>query len=93
MLKLAILPMGGRVACTAISGPHLAMPDAARVPRAMVLGGNGQVGRAAALKLVSSGWQVTSSGQAETRFPQDLRDAECDHLNWPRLARFPHSST
>lgn len=51
------------------------MAYAASVPRAIVLGGNGQVGSAAALKLVSAGWEVTSSGQAETRFPQDLRDA------------------
>jgi nucleoside-diphosphate-sugar epimerase len=40
-----------------------------------VLGGNGQVGSAAALRLACSGWEVTSSGQAEARFPPDLRDA------------------
>ena len=39
-----------------------------------MLGGNGLVGSVAALKLVSAGWEVISSGQAETRFPQDLRD-------------------
>lgn len=45
------------------------------MPRAIVLGGNGQVGSAAALKLACAGWEVTSSGQSECRFPQDLRDA------------------
>jgi nucleoside-diphosphate-sugar epimerase len=45
------------------------------VPRAIVLGGNGLVGSAAAVKLACAGWEVTSSGRAETRFPQDLRDA------------------
>ena len=46
----------------------------ARVRKAIVLGGNGLVGRAAALKLVSAGWEVTSTGQALHRFPQCLRD-------------------
>jgi nucleoside-diphosphate-sugar epimerase len=55
--------------------PLLDVAYAARVPRAVVLGGNGLVGSVAALKLVSAGWEVTSSGQAATRFPQDLRDA------------------
>ncbi|WP_088282140.1 NAD-dependent epimerase/dehydratase family protein [Kineosporia sp. A_224] len=43
--------------------------------RAIVLGGNGQVGSAAARQLVSAGWEVTSTGLTEGRFPQDLRDA------------------
>ncbi len=51
------------------------MAYAAVVPRAIVLGGNGQVGSAAAVKLVRAGWEVISTGQAETRFPQNLRDA------------------
>lgn len=45
------------------------------VPRAIVLGGNGQVGSAAALNLVCAGWEVTSTGQAQRRVPQDLREA------------------
>lgn len=39
------------------------------VPRAIVLGGNGQVGSAAALNLVCAGWEVTSTGQAQRRVP------------------------
>ncbi len=42
---------------------------------AVVLGGNGQVGSASALRLASAGWEVTATGQAEARFPADLRDA------------------
>jgi nucleoside-diphosphate-sugar epimerase len=45
------------------------------VPKAIVLGGNGLVGAAAALKLVAAGWQVTSSGREAARFPAELRDA------------------
>jgi nucleoside-diphosphate-sugar epimerase len=59
---------------------------AARVPRAVVLGGNGQVGSAAAFKLVSAGWEVTSSGRAESRFPQDLRDAGVRFVQSDRYA-------
>jgi nucleoside-diphosphate-sugar epimerase len=62
------------------------MAYAARVPRAVVLGGNGQVGSAAALKLASAGWEVTSSGQTETRFPQDLRDADVRFIQSDRYA-------
>jgi RimJ/RimL family protein N-acetyltransferase/nucleoside-diphosphate-sugar epimerase len=45
------------------------------MPRGIVLGGNGQVGSAAALALARAGWQVTSTGQKQTRFPPGLRDA------------------
>lgn len=40
-----------------------------------MLGGNGQVGVAAALKLAAAGWEVTSSGQAAGRFPPELRES------------------
>jgi nucleoside-diphosphate-sugar epimerase len=40
-----------------------------------VLGGTGLVGSAAAVKLADAGWEVTSSGRVQTRFPRDLRDA------------------
>jgi nucleoside-diphosphate-sugar epimerase len=43
------------------------------VPKAFVLGGNGQVGSAAALALAGAGWQVTSTGR--TRLPPRLQDA------------------
>lgn len=45
------------------------------VPKAIVLGGNGQVGSATASRLAASGWEVTTTGRAEQRFPADLRDA------------------
>lgn len=45
------------------------------VPRAIVLGGNGQVGSATAARLAASGWEVTATGREERRFPQHLRDA------------------
>jgi len=44
------------------------------VPNAIVLGGNGQVGRAVAARMAGRGWQVTASGQAAARFPPRLRD-------------------
>jgi nucleoside-diphosphate-sugar epimerase len=40
-----------------------------------VLGGNGQVGAAAGLRLVAAGWEVTSSGRSADRFPRELREA------------------
>ena len=40
-----------------------------------MLGGNGQVGAAAALRLAADGWDVTSSGQSAERFPRELREA------------------
>ena len=40
-----------------------------------MLGGNGVVGAAAALRLAADGWEVTTSGQAANRFPQELREA------------------
>jgi nucleoside-diphosphate-sugar epimerase len=45
------------------------------VPRAIVLGGNGQVGSATAARLAASGWEVTATGRAEGRFPAELRAA------------------
>jgi nucleoside-diphosphate-sugar epimerase len=44
------------------------------VPKAIVLGGNGLVGAAAALRLAADGWEVTSSGRSADRFPQQLRE-------------------
>lgn len=45
------------------------------MPRAIVLGGNGQVGAAAALRLAADGWEVIASGRSADRFPQELREA------------------
>lgn len=40
---------------------------------AVVLGGNGLIGAAAARGLRDAGWTVTCSGRSERRFPSDLR--------------------
>ncbi len=56
------------------------------MPRAIVLGGNGQVGAAAALKLASAGWQVTSSGRTAARFPPELREAGVEFIGSDRYA-------
>jgi nucleoside-diphosphate-sugar epimerase len=56
------------------------------VPRAIVLGGNGQVGAAAALKLATEGWEVTSSGRAATRFPRELQEAGVRFIRSDRYA-------
>ena len=45
------------------------------MPKAIVLGGNGQVGTAAALNLAAAGWEVTSTGQSADRFPPQSREA------------------
>ncbi|MDQ2810985.1 MAG: NAD-dependent epimerase/dehydratase family protein [Actinomycetota bacterium] len=45
------------------------------MPRAIVLGGNGLAGAAAALRLAADGWEVTSSGRTADRFPPELREA------------------
>ena len=44
------------------------------MPTALVLGGNGQVGSAAARALLTTGWHVTCSGRSAERFPADLRE-------------------
>ncbi len=51
-----------------------------------MLGGTGQVGSAAALRLACAGWDVTSSGRAAARFPQDLRDAGVRFVQSDRYA-------
>jgi nucleoside-diphosphate-sugar epimerase len=45
------------------------------VPRAIVLGGNGLVGSAAAQTLADAGWEVSATGRKEARFPRRLRAA------------------
>jgi nucleoside-diphosphate-sugar epimerase len=54
------------------------------VHKAIVLGGNGQVGAAAALKLAADGWDVTSSGRAADRFPRNLREAGVEFIRSDR---------
>jgi nucleoside-diphosphate-sugar epimerase len=56
------------------------------MPRAIVLGGNGQVGAAAALTLAAAGWEVTSSGRTTARFPSALREAGVQFIRSDRYA-------
>ena len=56
------------------------------MPKAVVLGGNGQVGSAAARALLAAGWDVTSSGRSEARFPVDLREAGARFVQSDRYA-------
>ena len=56
------------------------------MPRAVVLGGNGPVGSTAALRLASAGWEVTSTGQAQRRFPQALADVGVRFVRSDRYA-------
>ena len=56
------------------------------VPTVVVLGGNGQVGSAAALRLASAGWEVTSTGQDQHRFPPALADAGVSFIRSDRYA-------
>ncbi|MEO6143214.1 MAG: NAD-dependent epimerase/dehydratase family protein [Dermatophilaceae bacterium] len=56
------------------------------MPTAVILGGNGQVGSAAARALLAKGWDVTSSGRSEERFPTDLREAGVQFVRSDRYA-------
>jgi nucleoside-diphosphate-sugar epimerase len=51
-----------------------------------VLGGNGQVGAATALRLATGGWEVTSSGRTAARFPEQLREAGVRFIESDRYA-------
>ena len=54
------------------------MAYAAGVPKMIVLGGTGQVGRAIAVRLAGEGWHVVCSGRSRARFPAELRDARVE---------------
>ena len=45
------------------------------MPRALILGGTGAIGRAAAGRLLDSGWEVDVTGRNPARFPAELADA------------------
>ncbi|MBB5868251.1 nucleoside-diphosphate-sugar epimerase [Allocatelliglobosispora scoriae] len=45
------------------------------MPRALILGGTGLVGRAAARRLLASGWQVDVTGRDPARLPADIAAA------------------
>lgn len=51
-----------------------------------MLGGNGQVGAAVAVKLAAAGWEVTSSGQSAARFPHEPREAGVRFIRSDRYA-------
>lgn len=44
-------------------------------PRAFVVGGTGQIGRAVALRLANAGWDVTIAARTRDRLTADLEDA------------------
>ena len=46
------------------------------MPRALILGGTGLVGRAAARRLIAGGWQVDLTGRDPAHLPADLAAAE-----------------
>jgi nucleoside-diphosphate-sugar epimerase len=45
------------------------------MPRALVLGGTGMIGRATARRLLASGWDVDVTGRDPARMPAELADA------------------
>jgi nucleoside-diphosphate-sugar epimerase len=45
------------------------------MPRALVLGGTGQIGRAIAHRLLAAGWDVDLAGRNPAKMPADLPDA------------------
>src|SRR5581483_12236136 len=45
------------------------------MPRVLILGGTGMIGRAAARRLVRAGWQVDVTGRDPRRMPADLAQA------------------
>jgi nucleoside-diphosphate-sugar epimerase len=45
------------------------------VPRALIVGGTGAIGRATARRLVAAGWQVDVTGRDAARLPEDLAAA------------------
>jgi nucleoside-diphosphate-sugar epimerase len=45
------------------------------MPRALILGGTGLIGRACARRLVAAGWSVDVTGRDPDRLPADLADA------------------
>ena len=45
------------------------------MPRALIVGGTGPIGRATARRLVAAGWQVVVTGREPGRLPEDLAGA------------------
>lgn len=45
------------------------------MPRALILGGTGMIGRAIARRLLTAGWQVELTGRNPAKMPRDITDA------------------
>ncbi len=45
------------------------------MPRALIVGGTGSIGRATARRLLGAGWQVDLTGRDPARLPADIADA------------------
>ena len=45
------------------------------MPRALIVGGTGSIGRATARRLLAAGWQVDLTGRNPARLPADLAAA------------------
>src|SRR5687768_15792263 len=54
------------------------------MPRALVLGGTGPIGRATARRLVAAGWQVDLAGRNPGRLPAELAAAGARFLTADR---------
>jgi nucleoside-diphosphate-sugar epimerase len=54
------------------------------MPRALVLGGTGAIGRAVARRLLATGWSVELTGRDPTRMPVDVLRAGGRFVQWER---------
>lgn len=54
---------------------HIAVDSVAGMPRALILGGTGLVGGAAARRLLAAGWKVDVTGRNPDRMPGDIAAA------------------
>lgn len=60
------------------------------MPRALILGGTGMIGRATARRLLAAGWQVELTGRNPAKMPRDITDAGgrfmvCDYRDCGQL--------
>ena len=62
------------------------------MPRALIVGGTGAIGRAAARRLLTAGWQVDLTGRHPARLPADVAAVYVDgaghHSNSATAPRF-----
>ena len=64
-----------RATCRTLAGPGLAPGTLARVPRALIVGGTGPIGRATARRLLAAGGHVDLTGRDPARMPADIAAA------------------